>query len=146
MENLVPVSIWKSNNRRQNIVEKRRNCFNFRYISNFRSHITYAFVKCICYIYLFLNFGNLTCRGAHISKLLRESFWLRDIESRLYMSKAITRMLFSCMQTMKMQVNLSIAAVWDGSSLLSYRIFRSCTYKHVVLDWPQSPVTKYLFL
>ena len=65
-ENLVPVLTWKSNNRYQNIVEKRRNCssgaisplfYNISNISlNFRSQITYSFVKCGCSIYCFPQF------------------------------------------------------------------------------------------
>ena len=57
-ENLVPVLTWKSNNRQQNIVEKRSNFSSFpqyfQYISIFRSQITYSFVKCGCLIYFSL--------------------------------------------------------------------------------------------
>ena len=59
--------------------------FFFKYISNFRNQITYSFVKCGTSIYFFLNFANLIglCKG--ISKYFRESFGLRDNESRLYL-------------------------------------------------------------
>ena len=63
-EILVPVLTWKSKNRYENIVEKRRNCSYssfpqyFQYISNFRSQITYSFVKCGCLIYWFPYFRN----------------------------------------------------------------------------------------
>ena len=54
------------------------------YISNFRSQITYSFVKCGCSIYYFLKSANLTCQSMDISKCFRESLGLRDNESRLY--------------------------------------------------------------
>ena len=61
--NLVPVLIWKSNNRWQNIVEKRslRSNFSsfpqyFQFISNFKRQITESFVKCGCSIYFFPQF------------------------------------------------------------------------------------------
>ena len=61
-ENLVPVLTWKSNNRYQNIVEKRisplsHNIFNKSL--NFRSQITYPFIKCGCLIYCF----PLSCKS-----------------------------------------------------------------------------------
>ena len=74
-------------------MEKRRNNvfsfpqyfqYIFQNISNFRSQITYPFVKCGCPIYFFLNSANLICRGTDISKYLTESFGLRDNENRLY--------------------------------------------------------------
>ena len=55
VKNKVPVLTWKSNNKQQNIVDKRRNCSSgaisplflqyFQYTSNFRSQITYSVVK-----------------------------------------------------------------------------------------------------
>ena len=46
---------------------------HFQYISNFRSQITYSFVKCGCSIYLFLlHSANLICRG-RISRSISES-------------------------------------------------------------------------
>ena len=58
-ENLVTVLTWKSNNRYQNIVEKRisplfHNIFNISL--NIRSQITYSFIKCGCSIYCFPQF------------------------------------------------------------------------------------------
>ena len=60
-------------------------------ISNFKSQITYSFVKCGCSIYcfffffvFFFNSANLICRGMDISKYFRESLGLRDNDSRLY--------------------------------------------------------------
>ena len=64
-ENLVPVLTWKSNNRYLNIVEKRNrsqgeisplfhNIFNISL--NFRSQITYSFIKCGCSIYCIRQF------------------------------------------------------------------------------------------
>ena len=53
-ENLVPALTWKSKDREPNIEEKRSNFpfpQHFQYISNFRSQITYSFVKCGCSIY-----------------------------------------------------------------------------------------------
>ena len=52
---------------------------HFQYISNFRSQITYSFVK-FCFIF-FLNSTNLVCRGMDISKFFRESLGLRDNKS-----------------------------------------------------------------
>ena len=56
----------------------------FQHISNFKSPITYTFVKCGCSIYFFLNSSNLICRGTDISRYFRESIRIRDNESRLY--------------------------------------------------------------
>ena len=60
----------------------------FHYISNFKSPITYKFVKCGCSNYFFLNSANLICRGTDISKYFRESLGIRHNESRLYISMA----------------------------------------------------------
>ena len=57
----------------------------FQYISNFKSPITYTFVKCGCSIYCFPHSAILICRGTDISKYFRESLGIRDNESRLYM-------------------------------------------------------------
>ena len=54
------------------------------YISNYRSLITYSFVKFGCAICVFLNSENLKCRSTDISKCFRGSLQLRDNESRLY--------------------------------------------------------------
>ena len=56
----------------------------FHYISNFKSQITYKFVKCGCSNHFFLNSANMICRGTNISKYFSESFGIRDNESRLY--------------------------------------------------------------
>ena len=61
----------------------------FSYISNFKSPITYIFVKCGCSIYFFLKSGNLICRSTDISKYFRASLGIRDNESRLYFSLCI---------------------------------------------------------
>ena len=53
------------------------------YISNFRSPITYSFVKCGCSIYCF-PLSTLICRSTDISKCFSESLGIRDNESRLY--------------------------------------------------------------
>ena len=58
----------------------------FRYISNFKSPITYVFVKYGCSNYFFLNSANLICRGTDISNYFGESLGIRDNESRLYIS------------------------------------------------------------
>ena len=57
----------------------------FQYISNFKSPITYQFVKCGLSNYFFLNSANLICRTTDISKYFRESLGVRDNESRLYL-------------------------------------------------------------
>ena len=56
----------------------------FQYISNFRSRITYTFVKGGRSIYVLLNSANLTCQGTDIAKYFRDSLRIRDNESRLY--------------------------------------------------------------
>ena len=53
------------------------------YISNFRSQITYPFVKYSCSIYCFLILSTLICRGTDISKCFSETLEIRDNESRL---------------------------------------------------------------
>ena len=69
----------------------RRNIYSFpqylQYISNFRSQITYSFVKCVSSSYFFLHLVILICRGTDISKYLRESLGLRDNDSRLSLRK-----------------------------------------------------------
>ena len=55
----------------------------FQYISNFRSQITYSFMKCGGSLYFFLNSANLICRVTDISKYFRESLRFRDNESPL---------------------------------------------------------------
>ena len=54
-----------------------------QYISNFRSHLSYSFVKCGFRFIVFVNSANPVCRGTDISKCFRESVGLRDYESRL---------------------------------------------------------------
>ena len=56
------------------------------YISNFRSQITYSFVKCVVQFIVFLTLSTLICRGTDISKCFSESLGIRDNESRLYLS------------------------------------------------------------
>ena len=59
------------------------------YISNFRSQITYSFVKCGCSIYCSPHSLNSEyCQGTDISKCFSESLGIRDNESRLYLSQA----------------------------------------------------------
>ena len=55
----------------------------FQYISNFKSPITYTFVKYDCSNYVFLNSANLICWSTDISKYFRESLGIRDNESGL---------------------------------------------------------------
>ena len=57
----------------------------FQYISNFKSPSTHIFIKCGYSNYVFLNSGNLICRGTDISEYFRESLGIRDNESRLYL-------------------------------------------------------------
>ena len=52
------------------------------YISNFRSQITYSFVKCGCSIYCFPH--SLNSDMSDISKYFSESLGIRDNEGRLY--------------------------------------------------------------
>ena len=58
----------------------------FQYISNFKSPITYIFVKCGCANYFFLNSANLICQGTDISKYFRQSLGIRDNKSRMYLN------------------------------------------------------------
>ena len=58
------------------------------YISNYRSLITYYFVKFGCAICIFLNSENLICRSSDISKYFRGPLQLRDTESRLYLAQS----------------------------------------------------------
>ena len=90
-ENLVPVLTWKSNNRYQNIVEKRRNgaisplfhnIFNILLTSGVKLHI--HLLNVVGRFIVFLNSANLICRGTDISKYSRESLELQDNESQLY--------------------------------------------------------------
>ena len=77
--------MWKRGDiapKEQNIVEKRRNCSNFsffseyfQYIFNFRSQITYSCVKCGSLISFFLNSAYLMYRSMNVSKYFRESLW-----------------------------------------------------------------------
>ena len=81
----------------ENIVEKRLIRCNFsfffsqyfQFISNFRSQITYSYVKCGCLIYFFPNSANLISRSSNISKYFRESLELWDNESLLIWSKKL---------------------------------------------------------
>ena len=84
----------------------------FQYISNFKSPITYQFVKCGWSNYFFLNSANLICRTTDISKYFRESLGLRDNESRLYLPEIIllnhnTLSLYHTCQKLK-QVHFTI--------------------------------------
>ena len=63
----------------------------FQYISQFRSKITYSFVKCGYSIYFVLNSVNLICRSTDISKYFRHSLGLRDNKSRLYTENVTTQ-------------------------------------------------------
>ena len=56
----------------------------FQCISNFKSPITYIFVKYGWSNYFLLNSANLICRDTDISKYIREFLGIRDKESRLY--------------------------------------------------------------
>ena len=85
-------------------MEKRRNCSfksnftsfpqYFQHNSNFKSPITYIFVKCGCSNNFFLYSANLIYRGTEISKYLIESLGIRDSESRLYFNRAVLSVLF----------------------------------------------------
>ena len=54
------------------------------YISNFRSQITYSFVKLVVQFIVFLTLSTLICQGTDILKCFREYLGTRDNESRLY--------------------------------------------------------------
>ena len=61
------------------------------YISNFRSQITYPFVKYVVQFIVFLTLSTLICRGTDISKCFSESLGIRDNESLLYIVSNIQR-------------------------------------------------------
>ena len=89
-ENLVPVLTWISNNRYQNIVEKRKEQF-LLFSTIFSTYLLTSGIKLHIHLLnvavrfiVFVNPANLICRGADISKYSRESIGLRDKESRLY--------------------------------------------------------------
>ena len=63
----------------------------FQYNSNFKSPVTYTFVKCACSIYFFLKSANLIWRSTAISKYFRESLGVRDNESRPYIGRVYFR-------------------------------------------------------
>ena len=74
----------------------------FQNISNFKSPITYIFVKCGCSKYFSLNSANLICRGTDVSKYFRESLGIRDNESRLYINfDNFTSKIVGCIGTAK---------------------------------------------
>ena len=99
-------------------MEKRRNCNIFN-ISNFRSQITYSYVKSDCLIYFILSSANLMCRGTDISNYFRESLGLQDNESRLYMYFTVTCIILSwAMSKCILRTYLYIYAVWLGPSYL----------------------------
>ena len=55
------------------------------YISNFRSQITYSFVKCGCSIYCFPHSLNSDMSKYGYLEVFSESLGIRDNESRLYL-------------------------------------------------------------
>ena len=61
------------------------------YISNFRSQITYLFVKLFI---VFLTLSTLICRGTDISKCFSESLGIRDNENRLYICIGTPLLIF----------------------------------------------------
>ena len=66
----------------------------FQCISNFRSQITYAFVKCGCSIYFSPNSANLICQGTDILKYFRESLGIR--ESTVYRNRGMSALYIIC--------------------------------------------------
>ena len=66
------------------------------YISNFRGHIPYIFVKCGCSIYCFPHSLNSDMSRYGYFDVFSESLGIRDNESRLYYS-----IQWSCLQTRK---------------------------------------------
>ena len=59
------------------------------YISNFKSQITYSFVK--CGFIVFLTLSTLICQGTDISKCFSEFLGIRDNESRVYIIAYLVR-------------------------------------------------------
>ena len=86
----------------------------FQYISNFKSPITYTFLKCGCSIYFILNSAILICRGTNISKYFRESPGIRDNESWLYMEESMTVSIFTtqCHDTYAASSRVKVTTVW----------------------------------
>ena len=79
----------------KNIVEKRINCslgaisplFHYIFAISLTSRVQLHIylLNVVVRIIFFLNSANLICRGTDISEYFRESFGIRDNESRLYM-------------------------------------------------------------
>ena len=102
-EILVPFLTWKSNNREQNIVEKRRNCslgaisplfhniFNMSSGVKLHIHLLNVVVRFI----VFLTSSALIFRGTDISKCFRESLGIRDNVSTVF-SNRIGVLYLSC--------------------------------------------------
>ena len=112
----------------------------FQYISNFRSQITYSYVKCGCSINFFLNSANQICRGTETSRYFRESLGLRDNESRLYFADIV--LLSLCVVGFICGVFLVIICF---SSLLLCCLFW-CSRKAVLRDWGISWVSSFKVL
>ena len=93
-ENLIPVLTWNCDNRKQNNVEKRRNC-SLGAVSPLFHIILYIFLtsgvklhihllNVVVQFIVFLTLSILICRDTDISKCFSESLGIWDNESRLY--------------------------------------------------------------
>ena len=104
MKILVPVFTWKSKNRSQDIVKKRRklllrsNFSSFPHYSIFLTsgvklhiHLLNVVVRFI----VFLTLSTLICRGTDISKCFSGSLVIRDNDSRLQLKQTLCYQ-FSC--------------------------------------------------
>ena len=120
--------------------------FIYVYISNFRSQITYSFVKCGCSIYCFPHSLNPDMSRYGYRSVLSESLGIRDNESRLYIVvRSNERTLFathaavfrhinvikwvatsedvpSDVYPAKIHTSLRIRTVWSESSLGTFWI------------------------
>ena len=95
----------------------------FQYISNFKSPITYQFVKCGKSNYFFLNSANLICRTTDISKYFRESLGIRDNESRLYFWNTLYGMNLDlyCLYTSIKKLLSPWRAAYIGITLITHQ-------------------------
>ena len=130
-------------------MEKRRNSplfhsiFKTLYISNFRSQITYSFVKCGCWIYFFLDSAILICRGTDISKYFRDSLELRNNKRGLYYKTLFCETKNYDMQNPNSDVQAALIAQDKAFFLSSKNIDTSTDSKRAVVSFWRNNVHNY---
>ena len=102
-------------------MEKRRNCSNFssfpqyfQYVSNFRSQITYSFVKCGCTIYCFPYFCNSDISRYRYLEVFQRVPWnSRYWESTVYGPAHETKTKIRPVWPAKTQLGLYLHQIWQ---------------------------------